>query len=103
MTFTGSSAHLHVPAARHHRRLRGAAASTPTSLTLIGVLINVARGLGARRCDQFVLAGVIMIVANIFDFIDGKVAHITGTQSRVRRLLGLDARPLLGSRAASSA
>ena len=27
------------------------------------------------------LAGVIMIVANIFDFIDGKVAHITGTQS----------------------
>ena len=28
------------------------------------------------------LAGVIMIVANIFDFIDGKVAHITGTQSQ---------------------
>ncbi len=27
------------------------------------------------------LAGVIMIVANIFDFIDGKVAHITGKQS----------------------
>src|SRR5918992_1358170 len=27
-------------------------------------------------------AGVIMIVANIFDFIDGKVAHITGTQSQ---------------------
>ena len=45
------------------------------------------------------LAGVIMIVANIFDFIDGKVAHITGKQSAVRRLLGLDARPLLGPRA----
>ena len=28
------------------------------------------------------LAGVIMIVANIFDFIDGKVAHITNTVSR---------------------
>jgi phosphatidylglycerophosphate synthase len=31
--------------------------------------------------DRFVLAGFIMIVANIFDFIDGKVAHITGKQS----------------------
>ena len=40
----------------------------PNVLTLIGVLINM-------------VAGVIMIVANIFDFIDGKVAHITGTQS----------------------
>ena len=28
------------------------------------------------------MAGVIMIVANIFDFIDGKVAHITGKQSQ---------------------
>ena len=33
-------------------------------------------------CDHFLLAGVIMIVANIFDFIDGKVAHITNTVSR---------------------
>ena len=40
------------------------------------------------------MAGVIMIVANIFDFIDGKVAHITGKQSAVRRVLGLDARSL---------
>ena len=31
--------------------------------------------------NQFIMAGVIMIVANIFDFIDGKVAHITGKQS----------------------
>src|SRR4029453_8626011 len=40
----------------------------PNILTLIGVLINVAAGvaLAARR---FVLAGVVMIVANIFDFI----------------------------------
>jgi CDP-diacylglycerol--glycerol-3-phosphate 3-phosphatidyltransferase len=53
----------------------------PNTLTLIGVLINVAAA-WALGNDRFLLAGVIMIVANIFDFIDGKVAHITGKSSR---------------------
>src|SRR5688572_31896291 len=53
----------------------------PNTLTLIGVLINVAAAWALGR-DRFRLAGVIMIVANIFDFIDGKVAHMTGTSSR---------------------
>src|SRR5215204_4442602 len=53
----------------------------PNTLTLIGVLINVAAAV-ALGLDRFILAGVIMIVANIFDFIDGKVAHITNTVSR---------------------
>jgi CDP-diacylglycerol---glycerol-3-phosphate 3-phosphatidyltransferase len=53
----------------------------PNVLTLIGVLVNVAAG-AALAADRFLLAGVIMIVANIFDFIDGKVAHITGKQSQ---------------------
>src|SRR5215213_10337931 len=53
----------------------------PNTLTLIGVLINVAAAV-ALGVDRFVLAGVIMLVANIFDFIDGKVAHITNTVSR---------------------
>ena len=52
----------------------------PNVLTLIGVLVNVWAA-WALAVDRFVLAGVIMICANIFDFIDGKVAHITGTQS----------------------
>ena len=52
----------------------------PNTLTLIGVLINVAAAC-ALGFNHFMLAGVIMIVANIFDFIDGKVAHITGKQS----------------------
>ena len=52
----------------------------PNVLTLIGVLINVGAAIALGR-DHFLLAGVIMIVANIFDFIDGKVAHITNTQS----------------------
>ena len=53
----------------------------PNVLTLIGVLINVTAAWALGR-DRFLLAGVIMIVANIFDFIDGKVAHITNTASR---------------------
>jgi CDP-diacylglycerol--glycerol-3-phosphate 3-phosphatidyltransferase len=53
----------------------------PNTLTLVGVIVNVgaAWALGLHR---FILAGVIMIVANIFDFIDGKVAHQLHLQSR---------------------
>ena len=53
----------------------------PNTLTLIGVIVNVAAAwaLGYRR---FILAGVIMVVANIFDFIDGKVAYRLQLQSR---------------------
>jgi CDP-diacylglycerol--glycerol-3-phosphate 3-phosphatidyltransferase len=53
----------------------------PNTLTLIGVLINVAAAWALGR-DRFLLGGAIMIVANIFDFIDGKVAHLTNTVSR---------------------
>ena len=52
----------------------------PNTLTLIGVLINVAAAC-ALGVNRFLLAGLIMIVANIFDFIDGKVAQLTNTVS----------------------
>jgi CDP-diacylglycerol---glycerol-3-phosphate 3-phosphatidyltransferase len=52
----------------------------PNTLTLIGVLINVGAA-WALGFGRFKLAFVIMLVANIFDFIDGKVAHILGLQS----------------------
>ena len=52
----------------------------PNTLTLIGVIINVGAA-WALGFGHFVLAGVIMIVANIFDFIDGKVAHRLQLQS----------------------
>jgi CDP-diacylglycerol--glycerol-3-phosphate 3-phosphatidyltransferase len=52
----------------------------PNTLTLIGVLINVGAA-WALGYGRFTLAFVIMLVANIFDFIDGKVAHILGLQS----------------------
>jgi CDP-diacylglycerol--glycerol-3-phosphate 3-phosphatidyltransferase len=52
----------------------------PNVLTLVGVIVNVGAA-WALGHGQFVLAGVVMIVANIFDFIDGKVAHRLKLQS----------------------
>jgi len=46
----------------------------PNVLTFVGVLFNVAAA-WALALGRFVLAGGIMVVANIFDFIDGKVAQ----------------------------
>ena len=45
----------------------------PNILTFVGVLINVIAGYYLAT-GQFMTAGFVMIVANIFDFIDGKVA-----------------------------
>jgi CDP-diacylglycerol--glycerol-3-phosphate 3-phosphatidyltransferase len=45
----------------------------PNVLTFVGVLINAAAAC-ALGLGRFVTAGVIMVIANIFDFIDGKVA-----------------------------
>jgi len=53
----------------------------PNTLTLVGVIVNVAAA-WALGFGHFLLAGVIMIVANIFDFIDGKVAYQLQLQSR---------------------
>ena len=52
----------------------------PNVLTLVGVLANIlaAVELGLGR---FVTAGFIMILANMFDFIDGKVAVESGRTS----------------------
>jgi CDP-diacylglycerol--glycerol-3-phosphate 3-phosphatidyltransferase len=52
----------------------------PNLLTFIGVLINAAAGWELAQ-GRFISAGVIMVVANIFDFIDGKVAVETGLSS----------------------
>src|SRR5262249_55681101 len=53
----------------------------PNVLTFVGVVINVAAA-WALAYGQFMTAFVIMLVANIFDFIDGKVAHELGLQSK---------------------
>jgi CDP-diacylglycerol--glycerol-3-phosphate 3-phosphatidyltransferase len=53
----------------------------PNILTLVGAIINVG-GAWALGYGLFTLAGLVMIVANIFDFIDGKVAHQLKLESR---------------------
>src|SRR5262245_3612716 len=53
----------------------------PNVLTFVGVLINGWAAVHLGR-GQFVTAGFIMIVANIFDFIDGKVAVELGAVSK---------------------
>jgi len=80
MTFTGAVGAICMFPLRAIISASVALGIHPNVLTLIGVLINIGAA-WALAVDQFVLAGVIMIVANIFDFIDGKVAHITGKQS----------------------
>jgi len=52
----------------------------PNVLTFVGVVINVCAA-WALGFGRFMLAFVIMLVANIFDFIDGKVAHLLQLQS----------------------
>lgn len=81
MTFTGAIGAIFMFPLRAIIATSVALGIHPNVLTLIGVLINIVAA-WALAVDRFVLAGVIMIVANIFDFIDGKVAHITGKQSQ---------------------
>ena len=52
----------------------------PNVLTFVGVLINAVAA-WALATGRFGTAGGIMIVANIFDFIDGKVAREMGMES----------------------
>jgi CDP-diacylglycerol--glycerol-3-phosphate 3-phosphatidyltransferase len=52
----------------------------PNLLTFTGVVISVAAGWALAHGD-FLTAGVIMVGASVFDFIDGKVAMATGNES----------------------
>ena len=50
----------------------------PNTLTLIGVIVNVAAA-WALGYGRFMLAFVIMLVANIFDFIDRKSTRLNSS------------------------
>jgi CDP-diacylglycerol--glycerol-3-phosphate 3-phosphatidyltransferase len=80
MTFTGFIGTICMFPLRAIIRASVALGIHPNTLTLIGVLINIGAAV-ALGTGRFYLGGVIMIAASIFDFIDGKVAHITGKQS----------------------
>src|SRR6478735_64124 len=81
MTFTGAIGAVCMFPLRAIINLSVVPGSLQNKLTLIGVLINVLAAY-YLAIDHFITAGLVMIVANIFDFIDGKVAHITGKQSQ---------------------
>jgi Phosphatidylglycerophosphate synthase len=53
----------------------------PNILTAIGVTINVACGV-LFGIGEFFWAGIILIVANLFDMLDGNVARLTGNVTR---------------------
>src|SRR5436853_7716681 len=53
----------------------------PNILTFIGVAINVGSGL-LFGFGYFFWAGIILIVANLFDMLDGQVARLSGRVTR---------------------
>src|SRR5258705_5607360 len=80
-TFTGAIGAACMLPLRAIIRLCVALRVHPNTLTLIGVIINIVAA-WALGFGRFMLAFVIMLVANIFDFIDGKVAYQLHLQSR---------------------
>src|SRR2546423_10376722 len=53
----------------------------PNILTVIGVAINVGSGL-LFGYGKFFWAGIVLIVANLFDMLDGQVARLSGRVTR---------------------
>ena len=54
----------------------------PNILTAIGVCINVGCGV-LFGFGEFFWAGIVLIVANLFDMLDGNVARAVGGKRRV--------------------
>ena len=53
----------------------------PNLLTLIGFLITIFAGIYFAR-GEFVAAGLVIILAGIFDMLDGRVARITDSVTK---------------------
>jgi len=53
----------------------------PNILSLVGVSINVGSGL-LFGFGQFFWAGIVLIIANLFDMLDGQVARLSGRVTR---------------------
>ena len=81
MTFTGLIGKICMFPLRAIIRACVALRIHPNILTFIGVLINTWAAVHLAK-GQFIVAGVIIVVANIFDFIDGKVAVELGVVSK---------------------
>ncbi|CAN5688719.1 hypothetical protein BH24ACI3_BH24ACI3_08980 [soil metagenome] len=53
----------------------------PNILTTVGVTINIGCGV-LFGMGEFFWAGIVLIIANIFDMLDGNVARLTGNVTR---------------------
>ncbi|MEP6903911.1 MAG: CDP-alcohol phosphatidyltransferase family protein [Actinomycetota bacterium] len=62
-------------------RSLAAAGVHPNILTTIGVLINVGCGV-LFGVGEFFWAGIVLIVANLFDMLDGNVARLSGNVTK---------------------
>src|SRR6478672_12134104 len=62
-------------------RVLASAGIPPNVLTAIGVLINVACGV-LFGLGEFFWAGIVLIVANLFDMLDGNVARLSGNVTK---------------------
>ncbi len=62
-------------------RILASAGVHPNILTAIGVMINVGCGL-LFGVGEFFWAGIVLIVANLFDMLDGSVARLTGNVTK---------------------
>ena len=62
-------------------RVLASAGIPPNVLTLIGVTINLACG-ALFGFGEFFWAGIVLIVANLFDMLDGNVARLSGRVTR---------------------
>lgn len=62
-------------------RALSAAGVHPNILTAIGVCINVGCGV-LFGFGEFFWAGIVLIIANIFDMLDGNVARLTGNVTK---------------------
>jgi len=80
MTFTGAVGRACLLPLRGIIRLSVALGIHPNVLTVVGVVINMIAAYLLGN-DRFRTAGFAMLVANIFDYIDGKVARESGRES----------------------
>ncbi len=80
MTFTGTIGAVCMYPLRGIIALCVRTGAHPNLLTFIGLLIN-ATAAWALATEAFLNAGLVMVLANIFDFIDGKVAEQTARAS----------------------
>lgn len=62
-------------------RALASAGVSPNILTTVGVLINVGCGV-LFGTGEFFWAGIVLIVANLFDMLDGNVARLTGNVTK---------------------